>query len=373
MTIMDNEEKIKAAARDWLLRMSLESPTEQERAQCAAWCAEDSRRAAAYRRFEAIWQDAATFEELKPFATLPPARDAWWRRLRAGLVVHPLRGAASASLVAAITGIGFWFLLTPAHYATGIAEVRDIHLSDGSEVTLGARSSLEVAFRLHERRVALTSGVAFFSVAKNPSRPFIVRVGDKEVRVVGTKFEIRRDPASMQVSVVEGTVEVMQVPERANETSREVPRTARTARLAAIAAQPASATIPNDAPIPPILLTPADSPDERILTAGQQVTTPLAGVIPGPQLMPQGEPAAWRHGRLVYVDLPLKDIIADANRYSREPIEIADESVANLRISVTYPSDRTEDMVSALSRSLSLKVERRGSGGIVLKARAPGD
>jgi len=370
MTIMDNEEKIKAAARDWLLRMSLESPTEQERAQCAAWCAEDSRHAAAYRRFEAIWQDAATLEELKPFATLPPARDAGWRRLRASLVVYPLRWAASASLATVITGIGFWFLLTPAHYATRIAEVRDIHLSDGSEVTLGARSSLEVAFRLHERRVALTSGVAFFSVAKNPSRPFIVRVGDKEVRVVGTKFEIRRDPASMQVSVVEGTVEVMQVPERANETSRDVPRTA---RLAARVAQPASATIPNGAPIPPMLLTPAESPEERILTAGQQVTTPLAGEIPDPQLMPQGEPAAWRHGRLVYVDMPLRDIIAGANRYSREPIEIADESVANLRISLTYPSDRTEDMVSALSRSLSLKVERREAGGIVLKARAPGD
>jgi transmembrane sensor len=370
MTIMDNQEKIKAAARDWLLRLSLGSPTEDERAQCAAWCAEDPRHAAAYRRFESIWQDAATLEELRPLAALPPARDAGWRRLRASLVVHPLRWTASMSLTMAMAGIGVWFLVTPAYYATGVAEVRDIHLSDGSEVTLGARSSLEVAFRLHERRVALTSGVAFFSVAKNPSRPFIVRVGDKEVRVVGTKFEIRRDPTSMQVSVVEGTVEVMQVPERANETSREMPRTA---RLAARATQPASATIPNGAPIPPTLLTRTQSPEERILTAGQQVTTPLAGVIPDPQLMPQGEPAAWRHGRLVYVDMPLRDIIADANRYSREPIEIADESVANLRISVTYPSDRTEDMISALSRSLSLKVERREAGGIVLKARAPGD
>ena len=370
MMTMDNEEKIKAAARDWLLRLSLESPTEDERARCAAWCAEDSRHAAAYRRFESIWQDAAALEELKPLATLPPARDAWWRRLRAGLVVHPLRWAASASLTVTLAGIGLWVLLTPAYYATGIAEVRDIHLSDGSEVTLGARSSLTVAFRLHERRVALTSGVAFFSVAKNPSRPFVVSVGDKEIRVVGTEFEIRRDPAGMRVSVVEGAVEVMQVPERPSETSREAPRTV---RLAARVTRPASATIPYDAPIPPTLLTPAESPDERILTAGQEVTTAIAGVIPDPQVMPGGEPAAWRHGRLVYVDTPLKDIIADANRYSREPIEIADEGVANVRISVTYPSDRIDEMVSALSRSLSLKVERREAGGIVLKARAPGD
>jgi transmembrane sensor len=370
MTTMDNDEEIKAAARDWLLRLSLESPTALERMQWAAWCAEDPRHAAAYRRFESIWQDAAMLEELKPLAALPPALDPWWRRVRASFVVHPLRWAASASLAAAITGIALWFLLTPVFYATGIAEVRDIQLSDGSEVTLGARSSLSVAFRLHERRVALTSGIAFFSVTKNPSRPFIVLVGDKEVRVVGTKFEIRRDPTGMRVSVVQGTVEVMQVPERTKETAREAPRTV---RLATRVIQPATTTIPDGAPIAPIMLKAAEFPEERILTAGQQVTTVLDGAIPDPQVMPRGEPAAWRHGRQVYVDTPLKEIIADANRYSREPIEIADEGVANVRVSVTYPSDRIEEMVSALSRSLSLKVERREAGGIVLKAREPSD
>jgi transmembrane sensor len=370
MMTMDNEEKIKVAARDWLLRLSLGSPTEDERARFAAWCAEDSRHAAAYRRFESIWQDAATLEEFKHLATLPPPRDAWWRRVRASLVVHPLRWAASASLTIAIGGIGFWFLLRPTYYATRIAEVRDIHLSDGSEITLGARSSLEVAFRRHERRVVLTSGVAFFSVAKNPSRPFIVLVGDKEVRDVGTKFEIRRDLVSMRVSVVEGTVEVMQVPDRAGEASREAPRSA---SLAARVTQPAGASIPNGAPIPPTLLTSTESPNERILTAGQQVTTAFAGAIPDPHVMPPVDPATWRHGRLVYVDTPLKDIIADANRYSREPIEIADERVANIRISVTCPSDRIDETVAALARSLSLKVERREVGGIVLRARESGD
>jgi transmembrane sensor len=370
MTTMDSEEHIKSAARDWLLRLALGSPTPKERAQFTAWCAEDPRHAAAYRRFESIWQDAATLEELKPLAELPPPRDPWWRRAPASVVVHPLRWAASASLMAAVTAIGLWYLLTPVYYATGIAEVRDIHLSDGSEITLGARSSLEVAFRLHERRVALTSGVAFFSVSQNPESPFIVRVGDKEIRVVGTKFEIRRDPEGMRVSVVEGTVEVMQVPEW---TSAAAGEPTRKVLLASKATVPASATIPNGAPIAPTLLTPTKNPEERILTAGQQLTAVAAGAIPNPQVMPRGEPAAWRHGRLVYVDAPLKDIIADANRYSREPIVIADESVANVRVSVTYPSDRIEEMVAALSRSLSLEIEHPVSGGITLKQKERSD
>ncbi len=364
---MDNEEKIKVAARDWLLRLSLGSPTEDERARFAAWCAEDSRHAAAYHRFESIWQDAAMLEELKPLATLPPPRDAWWRRVRASLVVHPMRWAASASLTIAMAGIAFSFLRAPAYYATGIGQVRDIHLSDGSEITLGARSSLEIAFRRHERRVVLSSGVAFFSVAKDPSRPFIVLVGDKEVRDLGTQFEIRRDLVRMRVSVVEGSVEVIQLPDSAVTASRKAPPTQ---SLTARATRPESVSIPIGAPIPPTQLTATESPNERILTAGQQVTTAFAGAIPDPHVMPPVDPAAWRHGRLVYVDTPLKDIIADANRYSREPIEIADERVANIRISVTCPSDRIDETVLALSRSLSLEVERREAGGIVLRARA---
>jgi len=370
MVTMDSEKDIKAAARDWLLRLSLESTSPDERAKFAAWCAGDPRRAAAYRRFESIWQEAATLEELKPLAALPAARDPWWRRVRVSLVIHPMRWAGCAGFAAASIAVGVWYLLAPVYYATGVAEVREIHLTDGSEVTLGARSSLEVAFRLHERRVALTSGLAFFSVSKNPSRPFIVLVGDKEVRVVGTKFEVRRDPDGMRVSVVEGTVEVMQVSESPSKISREAPRTV---RLAAKETQPANATIPDGAVIGPTLLTSTENPEDRILTAGQQVTAVSAGAIPDPQAMPRGEPAAWRHGRLVYVDATLKDIIADANRYSREPIVIAEESVAEVRVSVTYPSDRIEEMVAALSRSLALEIQHPASGGIVIRTKKQSD
>ncbi|HEX8757905.1 MAG TPA: FecR domain-containing protein [Steroidobacteraceae bacterium] len=370
MTIMDNEDEIKVAARQWLLRLSLESPTEQESAQFAAWCAQDPRHAAAYRRFEAIWQDAAMLRELEPLARVPAARISWWQRLRASLAIHPLRWATSASLMAAIAALGLWSLLTPAHYSTGIAQVRDIHLSDGSEITLGASSSLAVTYRRHERRVVLTSGVAFFSVVKNVSRPFVVIVGDEEVRDLGTKFEVRREPTGMRVTVVEGTVEVMPVPKLASVTDRGARPSAHLTRNVKLAS---TATIRGQAPIAPFVLTASDSSDARILTAGRQITVGPNGVIPAPQAMPAVEPAAWRYGRLVYVDTPLRDIIADANRYSRQPIEIEDPQVANTRVSITYPSDQVEQMVSALARSLSLRVERREGGVIVLAAGNPGD
>lgn len=367
---MDHEEqRIKETARNWLLRLSLGSPTAKDRARCEAWCAQDPRHAAAYRRFESIWQDAATLDELNSLATPPTARSSWLLRARMNIFGHPLRWAARACLSIAIMGIALWLLFTPAHYATGIAEVRTIHLSDGSVITLGARSSVEIAFRRHERRVALLSGVAFFSVAKNPSRPFVVLVGDEEVRDLGTQFEIRRSLTSMRVSVVEGLVEVMQIPDHIKNTVSKVSR----ARRLAPKTMPA-AGVPNSNGIttPQVHLASADSSKVRVLTAGQQITTTFAGDIPDPHAIPPGYSTAWRHGRFVYVDTPLKDIIADANRYSHEPIKIADDRIANVRISVTCPSDKIDEMVSALSRSLSLKVERRSDGEIVLVATKSG-
>jgi len=367
MKTMDGEKDIKAAARDWLLRLSLESPTVDDRAQFDAWYAQDPRHAAAYRRFESIWQDSATLQDLEPLASLETTPAGWWLWLSAAIRNRPSVWAGGAGLAAAIGGIGLWLLMAPVHYATGVAEVRAIHLSDGSEVTLGARSSLDVTFRIHERRVALNSGVAFFSVSKNPSRPFIVTVGEREVRVVGTKFEIRRDTAGIRVSVVEGTVEVMQRRELAGAAA---PQTPRAVHLKAQANHTASATIPDETPST-LALAPqpsSEAPEERILTAGQQISAAIAGTIPDPQPMPHGEPAAWRQGRLVYVDAPLKEIVADANRYSREPITIAGEDVANLRVSVTYPSDRIGEMLRRCPRSLSLDVERR-ENGIVLKQK----
>jgi transmembrane sensor len=85
--------------------------------------------------------------------------------------------------------------------------------------------------------------------------------------------------------------------------------------------------------------------------------------------MPRGEPAEWRYGRLVYVDAPLREAVADANRYSQESIAIGDKRIADLRVSVTYASDRTDEMLSALSRSLSIDIKRPATSKIVLTSK----
>lgn len=314
---------IKIEARDWLLRLTLETPTADDRQRFEAWIAQDPRHAAAYQRFQSIWQDTAQLQELKALAPLENPRQSWTRSLFAGLRARPLLWAAQAGIAAAVGIVGAWLFMRPTHYDTDIAQIRQIQLSDGSAITIGARSSLEVKFRGQERHVTLTAGEAFFSVEKDPARPFVVEVADKKVRVLGTQFEVHRDEQSVRVAVLQGTVAVSQ------------------------AAAP-----------------------QLLLTAGQQMTADLAGASLKATTLNTTEAAAWRRGRLVYVDAPLREIVADANRYSRLPITLTDPAVADLRVSVTYPTDHIVEMLAALSRSLPITIDHRDGSKILISPAA---
>lgn len=83
-----------------------------------------------------------------------------------------------------------------------------IVLEDGTEVWLNAESKLHYPNRFagKERRVEL-EGEAFFHVAKDAARPFIVKSGTAETRVLGTEFNFRSYPhENRHVTLVSGSV-----------------------------------------------------------------------------------------------------------------------------------------------------------------------
>ncbi|NII27771.1 DUF4974 domain-containing protein [Pseudoflavitalea sp. X16] len=84
-------------------------------------------------------------------------------------------------------------------------------LPDKSKVWLNAESriSYPTVFAGKERRVEVT-GEAYFEVAKDPSKPFIVSTGNAEVRVLGTHFNVRNygDEETIKTTLLEGSVQV---------------------------------------------------------------------------------------------------------------------------------------------------------------------
>jgi len=85
-------------------------------------------------------------------------------------------------------------------------------LSDGTKVWLNSESSIRypAAFAGITRDVTI-SGEAYFEVAKNEKIPFVVKVDNMEVKVMGTHFNINayHDEESIKTTLLEGSVKVL--------------------------------------------------------------------------------------------------------------------------------------------------------------------
>ena len=214
-------------------------------------------------------------------------------------------------------------------YETEVAEIRDVTLPDGSIVTLGAASGLEVQFTSNERRIVLSEGEAFFDVAKDPGRPFIVVADTTLVRVLGTKFDICLGGTAVDVAVLEGRVEIIQ-PEDDSSVIR-------------------------------------DRDIKHVLTAGQKVAAVQHGRVQPVEAIKAENVAAWRRGELIWIDTPVRHIIADLNRYSTSRVVLAKSDIGDIEYTLALQADDVPRGIQLLAAALGLDVVEDANGSIVLR------
>ena len=219
-----------------------------------------------------------------------------------------LTGAAAAAAVLAVfAGVGFsrW----PAHrgpilsagqqqtFRTGVGQKTTVTLADGSVVTLDTDTVLRTDDVGRDRRMYLDRGRAFFKVAHDPLRPFIVAAAGRTVTALGTQFDVRVEKGDFQVTLVEGKVRVEQ---------------------------------------PRLFLPPAHAAD---LKAGYRIEArnDRDWVIQPANVV--GD-TGWVQGRLTFVDQPLAEVAAEMNRYSDKKIVLTDPHVGRQPVvAVLKPGD----------------------------------
>ncbi|MBA4136277.1 MAG: hypothetical protein C0518_03050 [Opitutus sp.] len=195
----------------WAGRLAGDELTASDRRELAAWLAQHPRHRTLLSDYVALSRDA---ERLMPqlaalgrVAVPAPAETAKTARPTVA------RGWLLGGALAVAAAVAVLFLIdrpTPAPLLeTGIAAHAAHPLPDGSQVDLNARTQLAVEFARDERRVRLVHGEALFAVAKDATRLFIVDTTAGEVRVTGTKFNVRLESADVvEVTVLEGSVVV---------------------------------------------------------------------------------------------------------------------------------------------------------------------
>ena len=265
------------------------------------------------------------------------------RHRRAGLFT------AAAALVAVIVGISTfqYGLFTGTRYSTPVGGMDEVTLADGSHVTLNTDTRIRVSLTDGERRIQLERGEAFFEVAKDRSRPFVVYAGDKRVMAVGTKFSVRREDNDVQVVVLEGRVNLSASAEQAlvATNSLQAPGTQ--------AAPGATTAIP-----PP-----------TSLDAGAIARTSNSEVLVRPDAVAEAEKLlSWRRGYLYFDNMSLADAVAEFNRYNTRQIVIVDPDIADLRIGGNFRANNIDAFLDLMQNGFPITVEQDGAS-VVMKAR----
>lgn len=328
---------IREEASRWAaLTCSEKMPSDLKR-EFENWKVADVRHISAYEDICSMMADFSEIDGLAEMAELdgPLPMERFlevWRDFKStasawvgSIFWNPARmGAVAAAGMLVIMGFNASYIssvIWPSteSYTTQVAELKNVVLPDGSIITLGAKSEMTVQFSDDERRVSLNRGEAFFSIEKDPKRPFFVMTEGTEVRVVGTKFDVRRGVAGVQVAVLEGLVQVADIEKRDVQQKNQPKQT-------------------------------------KLLHAGEKITDPYRGDIKGVEKITGAMPGAWRQGRLVYASVRLADVIADASRYYKGKIVIKDKGIEDLPVSISFRADQIAEMLESLSVVLPIKV-----------------
>lgn len=326
---------IPSTAPEWIARMNAGPLSPELQTAFEAWLASDSGNQAAFTLARLTWSVAERLNasevarnELRALAAAPVP---WSQRL---LGVLPDRFAAgprawapafAALLMVVVSTVWYLeasrgpvdpFLLSQDQSAaTGLGEISNYNLPDGSKVTVNAQSAVRMAFTRTERTLILERGEAFFEVHPD-SKPFVVVAGARRVVVTGTKFDVKLDDyrSGLQVAVVEGHVNVGNGAETNNVTPLKA----------------------ND-----VFLFPDNGAPERLQVAANLIS-------------------AWQTRRLHFEGTTVGDVLFSVNRFAPKPLRLANPQLAELPMSGSFPAGDTDAVLFSLQSLYGIEATDRG-------------
>lgn len=312
---MTPNDVIESQAADWLARKDGDRWTHEQQQALDEWLAASTLHRVAYLRLDSAWKRADRLRALqaaeRPQPVVPKVPAAllarpWMRRSLGGLAV---------ALMAWVL-VGDFNLAKPdtERHATAVGKREAVALADGSRLTLNTATQVRTAVTTQERKVWLDQGEAFFDIAHDASRPFVVIVGTQRVTVLGTKFSLRRDGERLQVAVLEGRVKVQ-----------------------------------------------SDSAEAAVLTRDDAAVADARNLLVTKKTPQQLQASlSWLQGKLIFDQISLAEAAQQFNRYSHRQLVIADPAAAQIRIGGSFDAGNVEAFARLLHVGFGLEVQQQG-------------
>lgn len=280
----------------WFAQMHGGKPTPGDRSALKTWLAADTRHAEAYADMSRLWEGAVDLPGLK-------------KRQVATRAAVTRRRVGKALILGAV-GLGTWRFVADfpfADYRTGIGERRSVTLPDGSIVDIAAETRLSLAFKPDRRGLVLHDGEAFFSVAKDDGRPFVVESGSGQAIARGTAFGVCCRDNRTTVVVTEHSVDVA---------------------IGAAAVR---------------------------VSAGSLVSYER-NRLGTPREADAESELAWREGRLVFAQAAFGDVVQALNRWRSGHLLVVSPALLSRPVTLIVNLDRMDGIVSQLAQALPIRV-----------------
>nr|WP_178110992.1 FecR family protein [Pseudomonas sp. WS 5146] len=306
------------AAIAWQLSLGSGDGSLVAQEEFAKWLASDEEHARAWRQLGMLDQRFSVASGPARAALLQSRQGIRQRVRKLG------GGLASIALViglALFTGERY----VPIHYwladqRTATGEQRTLKLADGTLINLNTHSAIDVRFDEKRRLIVLQEGEILVETGHNDARPFYVKTRDGSLRALGTRFIVKREDDATRLSVLQS----------------------------AVAAQPEALH------------------QEQIFKQGQQVLMRSDGLGPARVVEPAAD--AWTRGMLVVDNARLGDVVAELSRYRTGYLGV-DKTVADLRITGSFPLHNTTLALNALLPTLPVQIEQHTPWWVTVKAK----
>ena len=343
-----SEQQLEQASH-WLTLTASASATEQDWLDFTSWLEENELNRMAYNQVE----DINAFIDLEASALAKGIQGGvnnsnnvvelfGWRRV-VKTNWQTLAGVATgiaAMLFVAVSISNFGVVPDQTSYYSAASERRLVQLADGSSLHLNVNTNIEMTMSENGRQAHLLKGEVLFDIAPNKKRPFYVAVEDRQIRVVGTIFNVLSHQGKLVVTVAEGVVEVAPAPEHTIEPAEN------------------------------------PSPDSEKMD-GNYVASQPERLMAGDQLIQiAGKPTfrrnnvnvnrvtAWQDGFMDYENALLSVVVADLNRYFERQI-ILQGKAASMRFSGVLDLRDQEAILALLLDVLPIELSRAGETIII--------
>ena len=329
----------------WYARQRSGPLSEEDAARFEGWLKDDPTHVAAWKEVERLWERVGAVRDDPAILAL---RETARQRLKSSRSLSRKWGIAAGLAAGIILSVAAWWSVKGSIFSgvnrsglrvreasTEVGERSILMLPDGSKVTLNTASAVRAEYSEHQRRVTLIRGEAFFNVAKDAARPFIVSARSREVQAVGTAFDVRLQSRELRIALVEGQVRVFSSVSPTGANSTEAPSPVTLVAGTAL-------VVSNDG-------------GQRIETEDELHAT------------------SWLSGKLIFEDERLADIVAEMNQYSQQKLEIANPSLGERKVSGVFEATDGTSLAKALQDYGIAQVTEHSATTIVLDVPSASD